>query len=332
MNCTSERRVREQASAWAMRLGMQALDTRGQRQLERWLAADPRHAAALADAEMVWALAGECRGLPLFAQPVPRRRTWRDRLREAGAGPGARWRLAGLAACLVLAVMWFGGGGEAAAPWLADYRTAAGEIRPLALPDGSQVLLGSDSALDLYYGRDERRVRLVRGEAVFAPAPRGAGEPRAFVVEAAGGRATALGTRFVVQREAADRAWVGVLEHSVAVALDQPPRRGAARLTLPAGRGAEYSAGQGIVATDADPRQAADWAEGYLVFRGQPLDQVLRRLADFRPGLLMLLDRQAARQPVHALFHLDNLDGAIATLCAQLQLKALQLPGMTVLY
>jgi len=325
--------MREQASAWAMRLGMQPLDTRGQRQLERWLAADPRHAAALADAEMVWALAGECRGLPLFAQPVPRasRGTWFGRLRGAGARLGA-WRLASLAACLVLVVVWFGSGSEAAAPWLADYRTATGEIRPLALPDGSQVLLGSDSALDLYYGRDERRLRLVRGEAVFAPAPRGADEPRAFVVEAAGGRATALGTRFVVHREAADRAWVGVLEHSVAVALDRPPQRGVARLTLQAGNGAEYSAGQGIVATAADPQQAADWADGYLVFRGQPLDQVLRRLADFRPGLLMLLNRQAAGQPVHALFHLDNLDGAIATLCAQMQLQALRLPGMTVLY
>lgn len=328
-----ERRLHKQASAWAMRLGGGALDQAEQRRLDRWLAADPRHGPALADAEMAWALAGECRDSPLFAQPVPaaRRLSWSGWL-APWRDSGAPWRWAGAALCLVLTAGWVAGGGDAVAPLLADYKTSAGEVRPLALPDGSQVLLGSNSALDVQYGPEERRVRLLRGEAVFSPAPRTGAETRKFVVEAAGGRATALGTRYAVHRENAERAWVGVLAHRVEVELDAVPQSGAERMALEAGDSAVYSHAGGIVRSQEAPRQGADWAEGYLVFEGAPLDQVLRRVGDFKRGLLILADREAARRPVTGLFHLDNLDGAIATLCAELRLKQVRLPGVTLLY
>ncbi|WP_423191181.1 hypothetical protein, partial [Achromobacter xylosoxidans] len=72
--------------------------------------------------------------------------------------------------------------------------------------------------------------------------------------------------------------------------------------------------------------------EGYLLFEGESLGQVLQRIGNFRPGLLILANRAAARRPVNALFHLDNLDGALATLCGEMRLAQLRLPGVTVLY
>ncbi|MEI2417008.1 FecR domain-containing protein [Orrella sp. JC864] len=329
--------VRAAASQWAVRLAQGPLDARTRRRLDRWLAADPTHGPALADAEMAWALAGELRELALFAAPVPRVSRGLAG-RRLGAWLGAGWsvrRLApALAGCL-LALMLGGAfllGGDGWRALGADYRTAAGEIRPLRLADGSQVLLGSDSALDLDYGPKERRVRLLRGEAVFTPAPRQGAEQRPFVVEAAAGQTTALGTRFVVQRESAEQAWVGVLAHRTEVAMLQAPRSGERRLALEAGQAARYSPESGVVASQMDPQALADWAQGSLVFDQAPLARVVRRLDDFWPGRLVLLGRRDDAAPVTALVHLDNLEQALRALCTQFRLKRLSLPGMTLLY
>lgn len=330
-----ERRLRRQASHWALRLASGALAPAEQCKLDRWLARDARHGPALADAEMAWALAGECRGLPLFAQPVPRprRRQWR-------ACAASWWRatcwaprrravaMAGVALAVAAAI----GGPDVAAPWLADYRSGVGEIRSFDLPDGSHVLLGSNSALDVEYDATTRRVRLLRGEAVFAPAPTGAAEPRSFVVATAGGSMTALGTRYAVRRRDAGHAWIGVLQHRVAVELDRAPVLGAAHATLVSGESARYSHAGGIVRSLVAPARGAAWAEGYLIFDGEPLEAALQRISEFQRGHLILANRDAARRPVHALFHLDNLDGALATLCAEMHLKRMRLPGLTLLY
>lgn len=330
-----ERRLRRQASQWALRLAAGALAPAEQRRLDRWLARDARHGPALADAERVWALAGECRGLPLFAQPVPRPR--RSHWRACAASwwrsePMAPWRRAVVMAGVALVVAGAAGAPDAVAPWLADYRSAVGEIRSFDLPDGSHVLLGSNSALDVEYDATTRRVRLLRGEAVFAPAPTGADEPRSFVVATAGGSMTALGTRYAVRRRDAGHGWIGVLQHRVEVALDRAPGSGVPNATLLTGESATYSHAGGIVRSQIEPARGAAWAEGYLVFDGEPLDIALQRIGEFRPGQLVLANRGAARRPVHALFHLDNLDGALATLCAEMHLKLMRLPGLTLLY
>lgn len=330
-----ERRLRRQASQWALRLAGGTLAPAEQRRLDRWLARDARHGPALADVERVWALAGECRGLPLFAQPVPRPRRSHWRVCAASwwrSEPMAPWRRAVVMAGVALVVAGAAGAPDAVAPWLADYRSAVGEIRSFDLPDGSHVLLGSNSALDVEYDATTRRVRLLRGEAVFAPAPTGADEPRSFVVATAGGSMTALGTRYAVRRRDAGHGWIGVLQHRVEVALDRAPGSGVPNATLLTGESATYSHAGGIVRSQIEPARGAAWAEGYLVFDGEPLDIALQRIGEFRPGQLVLANRGAARRPVHALFHLDNLDGALATLCTEMHLKLMRLPGLTLLY
>lgn len=242
------------------------------------------------------------------------------------------WRRAVVMAGVALVVAGATGAPDAAAPWLADYRSAVGEIRSFDLPDGSHVLLGSNSALDVEYDATTRRIRLLRGEAVFAPAPTGADEPRRFVVATAGGSMTALGTRYAVRRQDAGHAWIGVLQHRVAVSLDRAPSSGAAHATLATGDSASYSHAGGIVRSQVAPARGAAWAEGFLIFDGEPLDTVLQRIGEFRPGHLLLVNRGAARRPVHALFHLDNLDGALVTLCAEMRLKQTRLPGLTLLH
>lgn len=328
-DATAER-IRQQAADWAVRQHMECLDAQQLDELDRWLEADPAHGDALADALMLWEVADSLRAAPLFATPVPVARVTRVRRFLRGLFVWeplmpARW--AGVAG-LLLVVMLGMNGRETLAPFFADYRTGPGEVRQLTLEDGSQVLLGTRSALSVDYDGRERRVRLVKGEALFSPAPRAGEERRAFVVEASGGRTQALGTRFLVQRQDNDSAWVGVLQHRVEVSLQQPQ----SALNLDEGQAARYRRGKGIVALNDNPTQRADWAQGVLIFRDVPLAQVLERFADFRPGLLKLVDGQQGKTPVSGLFHLDNLDEAIRTLAAERQLRVTRLAGVTLLY
>lgn len=60
--------------------------------------------------------------------------------------------------------------------------------------------LNTDSAIAVHYGASRREIELLAGEAGFTVAKAADGDGRAFVVQAAGGEVTALGTRFVVRR------------------------------------------------------------------------------------------------------------------------------------
>ncbi|WP_228394230.1 FecR/PupR family sigma factor regulator, partial [Pseudomonas helleri] len=77
-DATAER-IRQQAADWAVRQRMERLDAQQMDALERWLDADPAHADALADAEMLWEMAETLRANPLFATPVPVARATRVR-------------------------------------------------------------------------------------------------------------------------------------------------------------------------------------------------------------------------------------------------------------
>ena len=76
-----------------------------------------------------------------------------------------------------------------------DFSTGTGETKSLTLADGSHVELNARSAIALHYDAGQRRVMLLAGEGWFEVSRDPA---RPFVVEAAGGTATALGTAFGV--------------------------------------------------------------------------------------------------------------------------------------
>lgn len=312
----TDQHIQLQAAEWAMRQQMEALAEADLLALEHWLEADPRHAEALATAEMVWALADE---LPMpAAQHVPlpaRAPAQRPRRRRL-----ARW--SALAASLAALFI----GSQELPLLLADQHTGFGEVRVLQLDDGSRVHLGSRSALDVRYDGETRRVRLLRGEALFEPTPVGAREARRFIVESRGGRSEALGTRFLVRDEGAS-TWVGVLEHRVAVSLERQRQR----LELEQGQAARYDAGQGVRRLADDPQAAADWSRGVLEFRQVPLHQALQRIGQYRSGLLRLLPGNQAETPVSGLLHLDNLDAGLDRLAEQQGLEVLRLPGLTLL-
>jgi transmembrane sensor len=74
--------------------------------------------------------------------------------------------------------------------------TSVVEIRKVILPDGSQIVMSDDTAVEVFYTRGQRRVQLSRGEAAFAVAK---DNPRPFVVEAGNIAVLAAGTAFSIR-------------------------------------------------------------------------------------------------------------------------------------
>ena len=323
--------ITEAAAHWAVRLHAGELDAEAQAALAQRLADDQRHAPALRFAEQTWAALGDLaldskpadlRLRPKVALSVPVTR--RRRL--------LRWVKPAAVLSLVLAVGW------ACGPTLllqieADYRTGTGEIRTVQLVDGSSVELDASSAIRIDYDSAERRIRLLAGSAVFDVAPMGEAETRPFVVQSAGGQTKALGTRFVVGRQSSDQAWVGVLQHSVAVSLQTLPAQGSPRQTLMEGQSARYSASNGVQALPGfDLSAATSWRRGVLVFDRQPLAQVIGQLNRYRPGQIILANPALATRQVSGVFRLELLDSALQTLTRELHVQRVELAGVSLIY
>ena len=307
--------LERQAAEWVVRLQRTDVPPAERERLARWLAQSPRHADAYDRARRAWQLSGALRDDPLFADPVPPAPALR------------RYQPLWLAACLLLAVtLGWQAGHQWWSPLHSDFRTAAGEIRTVELADGSDILLGGDTAIRLAYTDDERRVELLRGEAIFRPSPRAGSETRAFVVEAAGTRSEALGTRYLVRQLDDRHGWAGVLEHSIQVSHGDGPA-----LTLTAGESARFSTDT-IARSPLDPQQEAAWSRGMLMFRQQPLTEVIDRLRQYGAPRTLILNPALAGTPVTAVFRLDNIRQALPTLRQELALRTLQLPGALVIY
>jgi len=142
--------ITREAAQWLVRLDNQA-DAATQQAFRVWLAADPRHAAAINRLQGHLA--------PLAELP---RQPARAALRRARQGRPALKALA-LAGLLV------GSGLLGYQHWqrgylLADLSTARGDWIEQRLEDGSALDLNGDSAVDWRFTPGERRIHLLRGE------------------------------------------------------------------------------------------------------------------------------------------------------------------------
>ncbi|THF67039.1 DUF4880 domain-containing protein [Pseudothauera nasutitermitis] len=292
----NESAIREQAAEWIVRLD-DALDD-AQRQAVQaacraWCAQDERHARIFRQMQQMWQAA---------AQPAKPKR--------GGKTTAAAGLLALLVLCWLLPLQ----------AWLADVRVAPGELRQVTLEDGSRLTLDSGASVDIRFDGQTRSVHLHAGRllADVAKDPQG----RSFRVVGRDGTATALGTRYIVDQQAADTA-VSVLESSVAVASrarpDQP-------VVLQAGQTVRYTrAAPGRPETLAPAATDAAWANGQLIFNATPLPEVVAELARHRRGILTLRRADAlAELRFTGMLPLQDSDAALRILARSLPVSVEQ--------
>jgi transmembrane sensor len=260
-------KVDAEAAAWLARLNGPFRSARSEAGLRRWLERDPAHEAAFERATEIWEM-------------IPGAAPEQVDVAEVGAPPVSRRRMMAVAAGV--AAMITVGGGYALLSRPPAYETAVGGQELVRLDDGSRVSLNTDSRIAIFYSEGERRVRLDRGEAMFevAHAPE-----RPFLVEAGNERIRALGTTFVVRRDAAGKTSVTLVEGRVEVAR----QAGAARIAvLSPGQRVTVSTSAGA-ALDRPPIELVTaWRRGEVVFEDASLIEVAEELNRYSPNRLVV--------------------------------------------
>lgn len=267
-------RALQEAAEWYVRLDDAPQEGAQREAWQQWLHSQPLHPAAW---EKINAVGQRFAGLGDQVNPVP----LAAGLRQAAA-PGRRRAMRTLAGLLVA-----GAGGwmawryppaqEQLLAWQADYQTGVGEIRDLRLSDGSQIWLNTASAADFTVTENRRVLTLHQGEIVVETAE---DSSKPFVVETRFGTMRALGTVFLVRKEA-QSAHLAVLEGAVEVRL---ARTGAHRVIR---QGLQVDVGVDHIAADSalDQSQAA-WRAGVLAVDDMRLADFLAELSRYRRGYL----------------------------------------------
>lgn len=196
----------------------------------------------------------------------------------------------------------------------ATLQSPFGQRLSVTLPDGSRLLLNSDSEVQVAYDEGLRRVILRRGEILVSTAR----DPlaRSFFIEVPQGHLQALGTRFSVRLHD-EHAEVAVYEHQVRLT----PRRGQP-LLLDSGQQSVLSPQAASVPVPTTPGQDA-WSSGLLVANRQRLDAFIAELGRYRPGWLRC-DPAVAGLLISGTFSLDDTDSALRALEASLPVKRVE--------
>ncbi|WP_407729390.1 FecR family protein [Pseudomonas helleri] len=270
-------------------------DSGDQATFSRWLQADPAHAEAYAQAQVVWELS-EVAGNTLANEEALVMQRYLSQMNVSRRHRLARWSSGlAVAACLLLMVGVFAGWQPMR--WLndlgADYVSAPGQVRTLTLADRSEVTLGADSAIAVNFSGNERHVELRRGVAFFHVTH--TGQP--FVVDADGGEARVLGTEFEVRLQPGG-AQVTVLSGRVGVKADkQAPQQ-----ILTADQQVAYAAGTADTVHRVDSLAQLGWRTGWLTYYKTPLADVVADLKRYYPGQIVLLNAQLGERRISGSF------------------------------
>lgn len=151
--------------------------------------------------------------------------------------------------------------------WSADERTAIGEQRHITLPDGTQLILNTQSAVDVVFNTTQRLICLRAGEILITTAQ----DPlkRPLMVRTDQGSVCPVGARFSIRMEEAD-SLVAVF----AGAVDIRPSSAEVGVRLTSGQSARFNEHNMLNTTIA--ASSSDWTQGILRVEQMPLLSLLR--------------------------------------------------------
>jgi len=296
----------DEAAAWLIALSESPDDAALRAGLDAWRARSRRHEDAWNDTLRAYDLFG--RVDPLHADAW--RRYGRDGGRRLGgivakpasarprrtAGRRAVMGMAlALSACIAVLVL-----PGVTTRLSADHVTGTGEVRKVALEDGSAAWLAPGTALRLDMGKDGRGVALLSGQAFFEVVPDPA---RPFRVAAAGTTTTVLGTAFDVR----------IVDEGVAVSVRhghvRVGRDGAGPVQdLVAGQSARLAPGALPARETVDSGDVAAWVTGELVARNLPVGDVVEALRPYHPGFIVVRDAGLSALTVTGIYDLRHPD------------------------
>jgi transmembrane sensor len=200
----------------------------------------------------------------------------------------------------------------------ADFRTSAGEQRELML--AGRVLIDLNTRTSLAVGSAyASEARLVAGEALISSPPQ-----VAFTLVAGDGRVVASGARFNARIE--DR---GVC--ITCMSGDVLVKQGTSTMPLPAGQQLVYSNRGMERPVTIDPATVASWHDGVVLFESTPVTDVITEVNRYRPGKIILTNRELGRRLFDARLRIENIGNVVRQIELAFGAHATELLGGIVL-
>ena len=314
----------DEASVWIAKLDND-LSAADQEALQKWMAADQENRTVLLEMAKLWDKMGV---LSRLSDLFPRSVT------QPARSP--RFALAAAAAVLitVLAGVWAVIGldsgnasdaREAVFETASDtiYETAIGEQSTVHLPDGTQLVLNTNSLVEVNYTDQYRLLKLERGEIHVQVAH---DKVRPLSVFAGDKIVKAVGTAFTLEIVSHQQIELVVTEGKVLVGVHQRTPGGAGDVTpdIRLSSSVTIVAGEQIILgtpeeeiTEVSPEEIEvklSWRQGNLVFRGESLEYAVAEIGRYTTVEFVILDDNLRKVRIAGLFRAGDVDGLLATL------------------
>ncbi|MCS4250121.1 FecR domain-containing protein [Pseudomonas sp. BIGb0164] len=290
--------LHDEARDWLLLLTSGRATVADAKALRAWCDQSPEHAQAFEQAKRLWQQLGSAV--------------------EQSAAPrhfGRRAFLGGAIAASAAVVMVRVGVPGGFAGLTADYKTEVGEQRQVVLSEGVSLELNTQTRIS----RVGQGIELLEGEVEVL-----ARVAQPLKVQAGEGSVSAGQARFNVRNT----------DHSVCVtclegwlSVDVAGRS----VRLDSGRQLTYGAAGIGEPVSVDTQAVVAWREQVLVFNNATLSTVVDEINRYRPGMLVLLNKQLGQRRVQARFNLQQLAGVALLIRDAYGAKCTELPGGVVL-
>jgi len=268
MKQNTAEQIDREAAAWAAKHDRDNLTTTESVEFRQWLESDPRALGAY----------GRIRAVDLHmhrARALSSERLWAQFQPSAGAALPSRRRLfTGMAAAASVAAVSLG---VFYTQQARELNTRKGEIRSVALEDGSVLILNSQTHIQISLKDTLRKVSVLAGEVLFQIAK----DTRPFVVSVGTARIVSEAATFCVRK--LDRAPLEILVDAGKLSLNPAPKSAKA-IPLAASTHTVVS-DQAVLRADnlgqADIERNLAWRNGQIIFDGEPLDEAIRAFSRY---------------------------------------------------
>ena len=324
--------IQTQASEWLAKLDAEQPSKRDLADFKQWVNADSAHRIAFEELVEFWddmniltqavlprelltngLLANELAANKLLPEQPIQRRPWYASMQTVmGATLLA---IAAVVATITLQL-----------PSTTIYTTGVGEQKTVQLADNSIVQLNTNSRLEVHYSDSTRRLTLSQGEAHFDVAHN---PNRPFEVYAGQGLVRAIGTAFTVHIRKID---IEVIVTEGTVELDRAAQpnietnitvdqnaNSTAKPTVKASAGSVLTYDKDLL-NDVELMVASQlekqlsWREGMLVFKGEPLQNVVDEVSRYTNLKIIIPERSAREMKVGGLFKVGDTESLFEAL------------------
>tara|TARA_R110002049_G_scaffold61408_17_gene163617 strand:+ start:4436 stop:5542 length:1107 start_codon:yes stop_codon:yes gene_type:complete len=333
----------EAACRWVLKID-EGLNANERKALRTWLAEHPSHSRALLDTAAVW---DKTESLARLADLFPSEAATKQA--SSARRAALRWpgRLA-VAASLMLIVIagillrphFVATEDENSVPMQsAAYQTGVGEQKTVLLPDGSEVVLNTDSALAIAFTRNARVLQLTRGE-IYVTVAKDPARPLSVVAD--NHIVQAVGTEFAVEITEDQHVQVVVTEGKVVVGIQPVSMKRSGRIrgavssrrvegeavvvppllaqvdanTLSAGEemvlGEQAGTKKPVSASDIEVK--VSWKDGRLIFKSEPLRQALDEVERYTEIEFVILDEDLNTRALTGRFKTGDVQTLLALL------------------